>query len=465
MFAVITDTHYYNADALGIRTDHHQQTVNESGALLDAALDLFLARTDCDTLLIGGDVTCNGERESHDAFVEKLQRVQAAGKRVLLITSTHDFEQESNARRAARGMKVPGDAQTVSGVWNPGMTTRADLPALYAPFSTDHALAQFDAYSYVARLTDGLRILMLNDDGDGVLTPEGHMLCGYSDELQAWILAQIDAAQAAGESIIAMTHHPVLPPFPLYPLISQRDMLRDYETMRDFFADAGVHVVFTGHTHIHNIGHYTSPRGNTLTDINTAALCGAPAPIRFCNFADGTLDVRTETVKDFAWDLGGKSAGEYLNDHFDHLIRTIQYGAAHDFSAFVSACGDMGLPREKVGGHKLLVTLAGRFLEKATLGTLGTLLLCRHKLPKAAKRVPLGDLIVDSVRGIYTGQENYSPQTPVGAAVQVLAARLQKLVGKKLRGTVAEDLPAFFSSLLYDDTPDWDVQLTIDNGQ
>ncbi|MDR1410236.1 MAG: metallophosphoesterase [Oscillospiraceae bacterium] len=488
-FCLIADTHYYNVEALGLRTDHHQKTLNESGAILDAALDIFLQRKNCNVLIIAGDVTCDGERESHDELVKKLRRVQAAGKRVLLITSTHDFEQQSNARRIAQSQPI-GVAYTVTGQYHPGMTRRDELRGIYDEFGFSDALSVYDELSYCAQIAPGLRVLMLNDDGNGRppkndtaqnallgdnpqkddstngkhfkdenginLTKDGHLLCGYSPEQMEWILAQIAEAKAAGEAIFAVTHHPLLPPFPLFPAISKRDMLGDFETVRDTFSDNGLRMIFTGHSHIHNIGHYTSPTGNTITDINTAALCGYPAPMRFCSFADDMLDVHTETVNDFAWDLGGITAQDYLRDIFDRLLRDIIRSAAHDFDKFVEACADFGAPQEKLGRHKTAITILGKFLERGTLGTLGSILLYKRKIPKAAHKVVLGELIAEAVRNIYAGTEHYSPETPVGAAVQVLAERLQKLAGGRLRGTPAEDLPSFFGSLLYDDSPDWE---------
>ncbi|MDR1805281.1 MAG: metallophosphoesterase [Clostridium sp.] len=469
-FCLITDTHYYNAQALGLRTDRQQKTLNESGAILDAALDIFIGRKDCDVLLIAGDVSCNGERESHEELINKLRRVQAAGKRVLLITSTHDFEQQSNARRLAQGQKI-GEAHTVTGEFNPGMTLRDELPVLYHEFGFSDALSVFDELSYCAQIAPGLRALMLNDDGghyhaqtpgaptdkprddNGIqLTADGHLLCGYSAEQLDWILGQIEQAHRDGEAIFAVTHHPLLPPFPLYPTISKRDMLGDYERLREILPDAGLRVIFTGHTHVHNIGHYTSAAGNSITDINTAALCGYPAPLRFCSYEDGVLDVHTECVERFVYD--GKELGlDFLRDEFDRLLNDVIYSAAHDFDGFVSACRGLGLPPEKLGGHRLLVKAAGLFLEKATLGTLSRLLLC--PIPKEARKVRLGGLITEALRNIFAGTEKYSPETPVGAAAQRLAGRLQKLIGKHLKGTIAEDLPALFASLLYDDSPDW----------
>ncbi|MCL2107705.1 MAG: metallophosphoesterase, partial [Oscillospiraceae bacterium] len=96
---LFTDTHLYLRDPMPERAPHDdQKTLLESGPILDAALAQFLAEPDCDTLLIPGDLTCDGHAHEHRALVAKLRRVQAAGKRVIVVTATHDY-----------GNALPGD--------------------------------------------------------------------------------------------------------------------------------------------------------------------------------------------------------------------------------------------------------------------------------------------------------------------------------------------------------------------
>ena len=234
------------------------------------------------------------------------------------------------------------------------------------------------------------------------------------------------------------------------------------ENIRNALADAGIRLVFTGHTHMHNIAHYTSPAGNAFTDINTAALTGYPAPLRYCTYEDGVLDVHTETIEDFDWDKGGLSAQEYLKEMYDRTPNKVVYGAAHDFEVFVNEANGFSVRRHQIEGHKFLIKCAGLFLERATLGTLGSLLLCRHKLPKAARKVGIVELTTDLIRNVFLGTGNYSKDDPMVKAVFILAERLQKLIGKKLKGTFAENLPELFHTVIFDDgTPDWEAKITL----
>ncbi|MCL2023724.1 MAG: metallophosphoesterase [Oscillospiraceae bacterium] len=454
-FCVIADTHYFNCHALGKSTDTQVKTLNESGAIIDAALEKFIAREDCNVLLICGDLTCNGEGESHAGLVEKLRRVHEAGKRVFVITSTHDFEQQINENKRKDGRYVPV-TPTQRGEWQATLVTRDELRGIYNEFGFSTALAEFEELSYVQQIAPGLRVLMLNDDGDW------HTYCGFSKEHLAWIEEQAQAARDAGDAIIAVTHHPMMPPFFFYHYFSPRDMHGGFETTRDFFADNGIHVVFTGHTHDHNIAHHTSPAGNDFTDINTASLVSYPAPMRFCELADGVLSVRTELVENFDWDFGGLSATEYLKRKFDFIPANVVRAAATDFEEFAALANGFSVRRDKLDGKETLIRYAGRFLQKLTLGGLGTLLLCRHKLPRNARKIKFVDIAPVLLRNLFMGDGNFSREDELYIAVQILAQRADKIIGKKLRGTFVRSLPVFFEKLFFDDgVDDWSADIRV----
>jgi 3',5'-cyclic AMP phosphodiesterase CpdA len=51
-----------------------------------------------DVLILPGDLTFNGARESHAALIEKLQRISDAGVRVLVLPGNHDLNNPMAAR-------------------------------------------------------------------------------------------------------------------------------------------------------------------------------------------------------------------------------------------------------------------------------------------------------------------------------------------------------------------------------
>jgi hypothetical protein len=445
-----TDTHLFLRNPMPAqppRTD--QKCMLESAAILDAALAEFLAEPDCDILLLSGDLTCDGHAEEHKGFLERMRRVQAAGKRVIAITATHDCDQ------------VKHDAHNDTGyppLENPeGKVFREELPGLYYEFGPRDAIARCaaDGFSYVAQLAPGYRLLCLNDDGNG------RSYCGFDANVMAWILEQLAEAKAAGEFIFGMTHHPSQPPTPIYPLISKRDMLGDWEECTRTLANAGLRCLLTGHSHMHNIAPIVTPEGNPYWDINTAALCGYPGAFRVLELEGSQLRVSTRAIKDFAWDKGDLSARAYMQKHFDFMLRDIIESAATDIQRLSRHVVAFSVDPKVVLKFRVPITLLGKFLNKVTVGGLGTLLCCHHKIPKAARPLLVKELFLEFVRNIFAGEEHYGPETPVGQAFLAVAQRLEPVLRKPLGKIGVTDIPAFLLSLAYDETPDDQVQIDL----
>ncbi|HQH63381.1 MAG TPA: metallophosphoesterase, partial [Clostridiales bacterium] len=178
-FYLITDTHHYAVKDLGYSEHQDQKCLNETGAILDAAFEKFAAQSEIDIVLIAGDLSNNGEMASHLELIEKLNKLQQAGKRVYLITATHDYT-----------YRPDGEQEGKTAV-SEGGTSRAMLRGLYEAFGFREAIAEYlgDNLSYVVQLAPGYRLLCLNDDGNG------RSYCGYDDSHLAWILDQIKAAR------------------------------------------------------------------------------------------------------------------------------------------------------------------------------------------------------------------------------------------------------------------------------
>jgi len=448
---LFADTHLYCRTAKfaeELKDDEKQRL--ESGPILDAALADFLAAPDCDILLIAGDVTCNGHADEHRALIDKLRRVQAAGKRIILITATHDY-----------GHTKIGD---VNGTGLPplehpeGKVFRHELRGLYDEFGFSDAIARFEAddgLSYVAQLAPGYRLLCLNDDGDG------RAFCGYYEPQMQWILEQIERAKADGEILFGMAHHPSLPPSPIYPLISSRDMLGDWKNAARRLADAGLHVMFTGHSHMLNIADITTAAGNPYWDVNTSSLAGWPGVLRVIELEGRHMRITTRAIEDFDWDRGGLSVREHLARHFDYLLRTIIESAANDIDKLAKHAGGFSVEKETIYKYRLPIAIAGKIINRITLGGVGALLLCRRRVPGSVRKQSMKELVLELMRNVWGGEEHYAPDTPVAQALLAFAARAQLFLKKKLAGGPMENLPEFLLSLIYDSTPDDTLEIEL----
>lgn len=65
--------------------------IKDSDLVIKAGFDLLCNDTSTDIVLLSGDTTHNGELDSHSEFIEMLRDLKKRGKRVYVITATHDF--------------------------------------------------------------------------------------------------------------------------------------------------------------------------------------------------------------------------------------------------------------------------------------------------------------------------------------------------------------------------------------
>ncbi|MCL2513798.1 MAG: metallophosphoesterase [Oscillospiraceae bacterium] len=444
-FYLVTDTHHYagcfETDSEEARSG--QKCLAETGAIIDAAFDLVAADKDINILLVGGDIINNGEMEGHIEMIEKLRKLKASGVKIYLITSTHDYDRVKT--------KYKNSDKTAA------QTERDDLFRLYYEFGPDEAISEEKiSGSYAVRPQEGFRLLCLNDDGNG------RAFCGYYEETMEWILGHIAEAKAAGERIFAMTHHPVLPTSPIYPVISRRDMLGDWEKVSEILADAGLRYIFTGHTHMHNIAVKETAKGNKIYDINTASLVGYPSAIRKVELDSEKMTVNTVQIADFDWDRQGKTVEEYLKERFDRLLNDIFDSAADDIDRLAVLANGFSVSKETVLKLKTPIKIGGKVLRHLTVGGLGRLIFAHRKIDRSIRKIKLKDIFIEIVRNIYEGDEPHRPGTPVYEAFAVLVRRITPLLRlAKVPDSIFDMLNLVRDGVLYDAPPsDWSAELT-----
>ena len=431
-FCLITDTHYYT-QANGHFNGKDQVCLNEADVIIEAAFRQISAMDDVSTVLIDGDLTDSGRKNEHEGFLKKLEILKSAGKRVIAITATHDY-----------GLKVLDENYTRENV-EPDRVMRNDLFDLYRDYGPNEAIASHSSGSYCVRLCEGCRLLALNDDGNG------RNFCGYDEDELGWILEQIRLSKESGDYIFAMTHHPMLPPSPVFPMISERDMLGNYKKTAEILADAGLEFMFTGHTHMQNIGSLTTEKGNTIYDINSGSLIGYPGPMRICEISDDAMKIETIWIDDIEGLPDGNDLRTHMRLTFDAMLTEIFDKMAYDFDGFCGMAGAFSMDGNALKKYRLPITFVGKKLQKLTIGKVGRLLFCGKKIKPEAKDLLLKDVVTECMRNIWAGNEPYGLDTPLGASVYAIAQRLQPIAGRFADKLPAlSDLPGFLLSLIYD---------------
>lgn len=437
-FYQITDLHLYAEKAIGSYGKYYewhcstdQKCIRESEAIVDAAFEQMAAEKDTEVVIISGDLTCDGEKASHDLLLEKLKKLKEAGKRIYLTFATHDFHNTAKA-------------YTESGEYPIEQYTREQLREIYNDYGWNEAISEHkESTSYSVKVFDGWRFLMMNDDGNG------RSFCGYSDDLLDWVKNQVKEAEEAGERLVAVTHHPMLPPAKIYPLFSHRDMLGGYETTATMFADLGIEYVFTGHTHMQSITKIDTVRGNKLYHINTGSVCGYPAPYRKVEITDKGFDVKTVNVETFKWDFGGMDADEYMKEHFISMIRNIFVTMENDIEAFKIYANGFSMDGKTVEALKPILKLLGGFVNSLDFKGFGKLFMIKSKIDETVSNVKVRDFLLEVISNLFSGYRDYSPETAEYKAFMPMIERFGKIIKLKDYFGNKVELKEVFEDLLY----------------
>lgn len=439
----ITDTHYYSrkngTEGKAYEKDESksQMVIKDSDLVLKKAFDMLCEDTSTDIVVLSGDTTRNGEITSHEEFIEMLRDLKKRGKRVYVITATHDF------REGGISKGFVGDEM----IEVPAVENRHDLWDMYYEFGPNEAIATFpQSLCYVVQLAPGYRLFALNDDTNDKEEGRGS---GYSDECMQWILEQLKDAQENDQYVIAMTHHPMVSPSPFYSIIGKGDMQRNHETTREIFADAGLHCMLTGHTHVHNISYITTEKGNRFYDIASGAVIGCPPVMRNVTFdpKNAKIDVDTIKITDVPGvDTEGKPFDEYMKGFFFGMIAKVIWAMGNDIDVLADMTPAFSIPGEKVKKLAWLIKPIGKFLNKLTFKKIWKLCKKESGLKKADiadiadKKVT--DFILELVQNLYCGDSPYGPETReyklTCGLLNVIDSFLDTIhfsIGKVLKGT------------------------------
>ncbi len=407
-FYLLTDTHYFSPtlSAEGKAFDAYMQKeqyfMKESSDIVRTTFDRIAQDKDTDIVIIPGDLSKNGEIESHRGFIKELYRLKESGKKIFVITAGHDYNEYSFAYENDKRIEVEG-------------TPFEELYGMYRDFGYSDALA-FDerTNSYIAEVVSGVRMLAINCDSCN--NPKGTM----DDALVAWTKEQLDKSKADGCTVFAICHYPIIPSVPVFDLVGDA-RIKDWRKVAAFLADNGVELALTGHMHIQSINEFYSEKGNRLIDICTSCLVGSPAKYRKITVNDeSVMKVESFDVEDFGRDLNGLPVQEYFDRQFKNAILT---------RVFNALSGGKGVV-------KILKKFGKKVLSTATVGSLARLLFI--KVDKQLAKKKFTDFVGEIGLAIFLGDGPYVEGTPVYNLISAFLKRFS-FVLKKVEPKLSKD--------------------------
>lgn len=407
---VLTDTHYYckengtDGKAYDIANSKSQKLLADSAEVLETAFEQIAADNESEIVIISGDLTNNGEINSHAEFIEMLRALKNRGKKVYVITATHDFRKNKVADLYIGDEKLQTKA-----------ASRDVLYDMYREFGPDEAISiHRESMSYIVQLCNGYRLFALNDDTNR------NGKSGFSDECFDWIKERAKEARDDNQFIIAMTHHPLIAPSPIYEIIGRGDMLGDYKTRIEQLADIGIQFIFTGHTHIPDTSVYQSLKGNVIYDICTASPIGYPGAMRKVTFEPEKNNVSVKTVfinTPECFKKQGKELKDVLEEQLIGVIRGMIKTAGEDIDRLADMVTAISIKPKLVYKFGWIIKPVFKFLNSLKVGTVAKWTKKETGLKPAdyadVKDRKVVDVITELVRSLFGGESNYPPDTAI----------------------------------------------------
>lgn len=268
------------------------QQLDKSDMKLVLSSDLIIERMTSEIinakpqlLFVSGDLTLNGERDSHERLAQHLQRLQRAGIKTLVIAGNHDvmcpYSKQYTGHEATAASSV----------------TSEEFAHIYHDFGYgDDSHRDPNSLSYTCEPIPGLMLLCIDSNiyaHSGDTEVSYHTDGAVKPETLAWIKQQLALAQQGGKRVVAMMHHHLVEHIDGEAKLLPNYIVANHKELAQVLRDGGVKVVFTGHLHITD-----AATVGGITDVATGSASTYPLPLRTATI-DPSLTTMTITTSFF----------------------------------------------------------------------------------------------------------------------------------------------------------------------
>ncbi len=244
---VATDTHLLSEELFSEgNTTYVKENLTADGRIQEKDYELMEALVEKvneikpDALVFTGDISFNGEKRSHEAFISFLEGIDKDID-VLVIPGNHDFNIDGCR---AYFNDSPHAALSVSG---------EEFCEMYSDYGYGKAISR-DEYSlsYIYEIEEKLWAVMLDST-----------LCAYNeeaglntiggvvwDETIEWLRPWLKEAQEKGITVIGFSHHNLAEHNPMFV---NNYVMYDAEVLAKLYEEYGVRLNLSGHMHIQHI--------------------------------------------------------------------------------------------------------------------------------------------------------------------------------------------------------------------
>ena len=286
---IATDIHYLARDLTDMQKSYEYTADHGDGKVMKyiwEITDAFVEEVKAekpDVVILEGDLTYNGERESHIEFAGKLESIEEAGIPVIVIPGNHDINNPKACRFEGESL-----ISTES-------ITPQEFEEIYDEFGYSEAVSRDPAsLSYIYQINDKTRALMLDSCQYDPKNLVGGMI---KDDTYSWIEEQMEEAWNLGMNVIPVAHHNLLDESEVY---LQDCTIEHSEQLIDQLESWEVPLFLSGHLHVQ---HYKRSHDDSgIYEIVTGSLSTPPCLYGILEYgAKGTFNYHTKSLDMKAW--------------------------------------------------------------------------------------------------------------------------------------------------------------------
>lgn len=289
--AVISDTHYLSSKLAisGSALDNFEAGTARNTEDLHAVLQQVVANLQSyspDILLIPGDITNHGERDSHLDFIAAIKPLSDSGTRIFVAPGNHDVNVPNSKR-------YEGDSSSPT-----SNVSAEEFAQIYAPYGYASATIRDTAsLSYLAEINDSIWLLSIDSNRYKENKTSSISAGRILPETMQWLIEILREAKSKDIIVLGMMHHGLLEHMPYQAAFFPDYLINDWKENAQVLADNGLKIMFTGHFHSNDVTLLTTSKGNTIYDIETGSLSGYPFPYRLLTLQNNILSIETKFVE------------------------------------------------------------------------------------------------------------------------------------------------------------------------
>ena len=277
--AVATDLHYLSSsltDGGTFFTDLVKNADGKNMFYIEEITESFVAtmiQEKPEILILSGDLTFNGEKQSHLDLEQKLEKIKENGTQILVMPGNHDIDRSSAAGFFGDSYEL---VDTVS---------KEEFAKIYKDYGLQESIEKDDtSLSYLYRARKDFWILMLDSNSHG--TNE------ISDQTFSWIEEILKDAKEQDIQVLAVSHQNLLAHNPYFTEGFLIDRSQELEALYEKY---DVMANLSGHIHIQHI------KDKGLPEILTSALPVFPHHYGMIQFDGKTLDYQAKSIDVGSW--------------------------------------------------------------------------------------------------------------------------------------------------------------------